>query len=96
MRSYPSIKKTFRSIICGLYGPVTDNQLLDKVKQLRDYVYKRKCEMPVVTTMEWEIDGNMDMEYQLSMIEEMEMDMRDLEYRKLKDLDEISKDDKDL
>ena len=65
---------------------------MDKVKQLRDHVYKRKCEMPVVTTMQWEIDGNVDMDYQLSMIEEMEMDLRDFEYRELKKLDENNND----
>jgi hypothetical protein len=88
MKSKPNMKDSFRFIVENLYGPVTDNQLLDKVKQLRDHIYKRKCEMPVVATRDYPIDPDIDMDYQLSFIMEFEMRDRDREYQKLKDLDD--------
>lgn len=87
MKSKPSLQSTYKKLIRALYGPITDNQALNNVKHIRDHIYKRKCEMPVVASKAYPIDPNMDLDYQLSLIEDIEMNERDKEYRKLRDLD---------
>lgn len=93
MKSESNLIDSFKTIITAMYGPVTDNQVLGVVIQLRDQIYKRKCEMPVVATQDYPIDSNMELDYQLSLIEEFEMRDRDREYQKLRDLDKIINND---